>query len=145
MRAVIQRVTQARVRIESAVVGEIKEGVVILLGVCQNDTSADAKVLAEKIVKLRIFNDDSKDMTRSLLEAGGEALVVSQVTLCAAIKNGRRLSFNEAAAPPKAQKLYEEFVKQLQCQGTKVNTGKFGAVMQLELINDGPVSVIFES
>ena len=144
MRALLQRVTFARVTVGGQTVGEIGPGLLVLLGVGQGDTQKDADTLAAKIVKLRIFSDDAGKMNLSVREAGNAALVVSQFTLYADLSRGNRPSFTGAAPPAEAEALYLYFAEQLRAQGLKVQTGKFGADMQVSLLNDGPVTVWLE-
>ncbi|MFZ7091614.1 D-aminoacyl-tRNA deacylase [Primorskyibacter sp. 2E233] len=141
MRALIQRVTQARVEIEGATVGEIGPGVLILICAMQGDTEAQADKLAAKITKLRIFKDDEGRMNRSVADIGGAALVVSQFTLAADTSRGNRPGFSSAAAPELGESLYEYFAAQMQAQGIPVATGRFGADMAVSLTNDGPVTI----
>jgi len=145
MRAVVQRVTQARVRIGGEMVGEVGTGLLVFLGVTHADTPADAKWLAEKIAGLRIFADADGKMNRDVTEAGGGILVVSQFTLYGDCKKGRRPSFIDAAGPDTAIPLYEAFVNGLRALGIPTATGRFGAMMQVELVNDGPVTLIVET
>ncbi len=145
MRAVVQRVKQSSVRTENEIVGQIGSGLLVLLGVARGDTAKDADYLANKIIHLRIFEDEDRKMNRSLLETGGELLAVSQFTLLADCRKGRRPSFIEAAEPEKATDLYEKFVDIVRAKGVKVQTGRFRAMMEVELINDGPVTIIIES
>lgn len=146
MRCVLQRVNSASVTVEGTVVGEIAGGLLILLGVAQGDTAADGEWLAQKIAALRIFEDDAGKMNRSLVDIGGGALVVSQFTLMASTRKGTRPSFNDAAPPAAAIPLYEGFVQQLSTVlGRPVATGKFGAMMSVALVNDGPVTIILDS
>jgi D-tyrosyl-tRNA(Tyr) deacylase len=145
MRAVVQRVAQARVVIDRAVVGEIRQGLLVLLGVTASDTPEQAQWLADKLVGLRIFNDDDGKMNRSLAEIGGAMLIVSQFTLYGDCRKGRRPSFMDAAPPEVAIPLYETFITAMRAQGIPVQTGRFGAMMQVELINDGPVTLIVDS
>ena len=145
MRAIIQRVTRARVTVASRVAGEIQSGVLILLGVGRADTSESAEYLAEKIANLRIFADDAGKMNRSLVEIGGSALVVSQFTLYGDTRGGRRPSYIQAASPEEANRLYEEFVRCLRSFGVPVETGVFQAHMEVELVNDGPVTILLDS
>ncbi len=142
MRALIQRVSQASVTVNDIVVSKIGVGVLVLLGVEATDTEEDIKWLSNKIVNLRIFNDSEGVMNLSLKEVSGEALVVSQFTLHAAIKKGNRPSYIKAARPEFAEPMYEQFVKQITDDaGALVQTGKFGAMMDVQLINDGPVTL----
>jgi len=145
MRAVVQRVSRARVTTEGSVTGEIAAGLVILLGVGRADTPAVAVSMAEKIVNLRIFEDDQGKMNRSLLDVKGSALVVSQFTLYGDVRGQRRPSFVAAAPPEEAKKLYEEFSEALRRFGVTVATGVFQARMSVELINEGPVTILLDS
>jgi D-aminoacyl-tRNA deacylase len=145
MRVVVQRVTSARVRVNQEVAGEIDRGVLILLGVTHSDTKDDARWLAEKVVGLRIFNDAQGKMNLDLAAIDGGALVVSQFTLYGDCRKGRRPSFVEAAPPEVAIPLYEAFVNGLRALGIPTATGRFGAMMQVELVNDGPVTLILDS
>ena len=145
MRALLQRVTFARVTVQGETVGEIGPGLLVLLGVGHGDTQKDADTLAVKIAKLRIFNDDAGKMNLGVREAGNATLVVSQFTLYADTSRGNRPSFTGAAPPAEAEALYLYFAEQLRAQGLEVQTGKFGADMQVSLINDGPVTVWLES
>jgi D-aminoacyl-tRNA deacylase len=145
MRAVIQRVSQAAVQVEGRIVGQIGPGLLILLGVGAGDGPDEVALLADKIVQLRIFADDEGRFNRSLLEVGGAALVVSQFTLYANMRKGRRPSFIEAAAPELAAPLVEAFAEELRARGLEVATGVFGANMQVALVNDGPVTIMLES
>ncbi|HWQ03376.1 MAG TPA: D-aminoacyl-tRNA deacylase [Candidatus Nitrosotenuis sp.] len=145
MRAVVQRVSKARVVVDGAVTGEIGAGMVILLGVGKNDTPEAAAYLAEKVSTLRIFADDAGKMNRSLLDTGGAALVVSQFTLYGDARGQRRPSFIHAAPPDLGKQLYEEFVKALRALGVRVETGVFQAFMSVELVNDGPVTILLDS
>ena len=145
MRAVVQRVSQARVDVEARTVGSIGRGLVVLLGVARDDTSVDADYLAEKIANLRIFNDEQGKMNRALVETAGEMLVVSQFTLYGDVRRGRRPSYTDAAEPDRACVLYEYFVERARGYGIKVETGVFQAMMQVSLINDGPVTILLDS
>ena len=145
MRAVIQRVKQSSVKTNNEIVGRIGRGLLVLLGVAKGDSVADADYLANKIINLRIFEDEDGKMNRSLLETGGELLAVSQFTLLADCRKGRRPSFIAAAEPEKAIELYEKFVDRVRQKGVGVQTGRFRAMMEVALINDGPVTVIIES
>ena len=144
MKAVLQRVTRACVRVEGRTVGEIGPGLLVLLGVFRTDTPASAVRLAERTARLRIFNDAEGRMNRSLLDAGGGALVVSQFTLAGSTRRGLRPSFEAVAAPELAEALYEEYVRVLARQGPRVATGRFRAMMEVELVGDGPVTLILE-
>ncbi|ETA51062.1 D-aminoacyl-tRNA deacylase [Ponticoccus alexandrii] len=141
MRALIQRVTQARVEVEGAVIGEIGPGLLILICAMQGDTEAEADRLASKIAKLRVFRDEEGRMNRSVLDVGGAALVVSQFTLAGDTSRGNRPGFSTAAPPAEGERLYEYFAAQVQAQGLAVATGRFGADMAVSLVNDGPVTI----
>jgi D-tyrosyl-tRNA(Tyr) deacylase len=145
MRAVVQRVSRARVTVEGLVTGEIGAGLMILLGVGREDSAAVAGSLAEKVANLRIFEDEQRKMNRSLLEVKGAALVVSQFTLYGDARGQRRPSFISAAAPEQAAALYEEFNKALRGLGISVATGIFQAMMSVELVNEGPVTILLDS
>lgn len=145
MRAVVQRVRRARVTVEGVVSGEIDSGVVVLLGVGKDDLPAAAAYLAEKTAQLRIFNDAQGKMNISLLESGGAALVVSQFTLYGDVRRGRRPAFDRAAPPAEASGLYEEYVRCLRSLGVRVETGVFQKHMEVELLNDGPVTLLLDS
>lgn len=145
MRALLQRVTGASVQVENQVVGRIGPGLVILLGIAPHDTEEDAAYLAEKVVHLRIFADDVGRFDRSLLGIRGQALVVSQFTLLADTRKGRRPSFFQAASPERAEPLVERFVQLLQGKGLEVASGRFGARMLVTILNDGPVTVMLDS
>lgn len=145
MRAVVQRVQRAAVVIEGETVAWVKHGLLVLLGVTTTDTAADAEWLAEKTAHLRIFNDEAGKMNRSVAEVGGSLLVVSQFTLYGDCRKGRRPSFIAAAPPDIAIPLYEAFVNALRSLGLPVGTGRFGAMMQVELVNDGPVTLILDT
>jgi D-aminoacyl-tRNA deacylase len=145
MRAVVQRVTYAKVEVEGTVRGEIGPGVLVLLGVSHTDTEENADFLAGKVVHLRIFNDDAGKMNRSLLETGGAMLAVSQFTLYGDCRKGRRPSFDDAAPADEAKHLYEHFVEASRRLGVRVETGIFQADMAVTLLNDGPVTLIVES
>jgi D-tyrosyl-tRNA(Tyr) deacylase len=144
MRAVCQRVTRASVRVSGATVGEIGPGMCVLLGVARNDGEAQAGRLAGKIARLRIFGDEEERFARSLLDTGGAALVVSQFTLLADTSKGNRPSFAEAAPPDMAEPLYERFCDELRALGVPVEQGVFGARMEVELVNDGPVTIVLD-
>jgi len=145
VRAVVQRVSRASVSIEGRVAGKIGAGLLILLGVSRTDNSEAAAYLAEKIAHLRIFSDSAGKMNLSLLEIGGAALVVSQFTLYGDTRGGRRPSYIEAARPEEASRLYEEFVRSIRALGVPVETGVFQAHMEVELVNDGPVTILLDS
>ncbi len=145
MKVVLQRSKAASVSVDGETVGEITSGLVLLVGVTHEDTEEDCRYLADKIVHLRIFEDDNMKMNHSLLDVGGEILSVSQFTLYGDCRKGRRPNFMAAAKPDEAARLYEVFNAMLREKGIKVETGKFGAMMDVELINDGPVTLILES
>jgi D-tyrosyl-tRNA(Tyr) deacylase len=145
MRAVVQRVRRAAVAIDGEIVGAIERGLLILLGVTTTDTVLDADRLADKTANLRIFNDESGKMNLSVADVGGSLLVVSQFTLYGDCRKGRRPSFVAAAPPDLAVPLYEAFVNALRSVGLPVQTGRFGAMMQVELVNDGPLTLILDT
>ncbi len=145
MRACVQRVTQASVTIAGEVVGRIEQGLLVLLGVAGGDVATDANYLAEKIVGLRIFEDDAGKMNRSLLDVGGAMLVVSQFTLLGDCRSGRRPGFSDAATPETAVALYESFVAEVRKLGVPVETGRFRENMAVALVNDGPVTLLLDS
>ncbi len=145
MRAVVQRVSRARVEVEGRTTGEIGPGMVVLLGVAKTDAEADAAQLAEKIAGLRLFNDDNGKMNRSVEEVGGALLVVSQFTLHGDCRKGRRPSFDRAAPAAQAQALYEKFLHVLRHRGLQVETGVFQAMMEVELVNAGPVTLLVDT
>jgi D-tyrosyl-tRNA(Tyr) deacylase len=145
MRAVLQRVTRASVRVEGETVGEIASGLLVLLGIARDDTEQDARYLLEKIVSLRIFEDAEGRMNLSVAETGGALLVVSQFTLYGDVRRGRRPSWSEAAAPEVAEPLYEFFVSEARKMPVRVETGGFRRMMKVELVNDGPVTILLDS
>jgi D-tyrosyl-tRNA(Tyr) deacylase len=145
MRAVLQRARWGRVRVGGEIVGEIGPGLVVLVGVRKGDTPEDAAYLAKKTVNLRIFADDTGKMNRSIKETGGEVLAVSQFTLYAETRKGNRPSFVQAAEPDLGKRLYEHYVELLLNEGVHVETGVFGAMMEVELLNDGPVTILLDS
>lgn len=145
MRMVIQRVTEASVTVEGSVVGSIGKGIAVLLGVAKGDTEQDADFLANKLVNLRIFEDDAGKMNLSVQEIGGEILVVSQFTLLGDCRKGRRPGFSDAAPPDEADRLYQYFVEQVRRLGVHVATGQFQAMMLVKIYNDGPVTFVIES
>ena len=145
MKAVIQRVKSASVSVDDKIIGEIATGFLILLGVEQSDAQDDLNYLVKKTIGLRIFKDDNKNMNLSIKDVGGETLVVSQFTLCADTSRGRRPSFIKAANPEEADSMYQQFCKQLTMNNLSVQTGKFGAMMDVSLVNDGPVTIILDS
>ena len=145
MKAVIQRVFSASVSVDGIEVGSINRGLLILLGVAQKDTSTDLEYLIKKTVGLRIFKDEHANMNLSIEDVGGEALVVSQFTLCADINQGRRPSFLNAAPPEMADNMYQQYCKKLRKENISVQTGQFGALMEVKLVNDGPVTIVLDS
>lgn len=145
MRIVIQRVTQAKVEVEGKTVGEIGPGALVLFGATHGDTVENSLYLASKLIHLRIFHDEQQKMNRSLLDCKGEVLIVSQFTLYADCSEGRRPSFTPAASPVLAEELYKHFVGEVRKTGLRVETGIFGAYMQVSLLNDGPVTLIVDS
>jgi D-aminoacyl-tRNA deacylase len=145
MRAVVQRVSRASVTVEGQVVGKIARGLLVLLGVSNKDSATDALYCVDKTINLRIFEDEDGKMNLSLLDIAGEMLVVSQFTLYGDTRRGRRPSFIDAAAPDEANRLYEYFVAQASRQVAKVETGRFQAIMDVELVNDGPVTIMIDS
>jgi D-aminoacyl-tRNA deacylase len=144
MRAVCQRVTEARVTVDGAVAGEITAGLVVLLGIERDDGPNDARQLARKVAQLRIFEDDAGKFARSLVDTGGAALVVSQFTLVADTRKGNRPSFSNAAPPEQAEPLYEELCSALAAEGVPVERGVFGARMAVALVNSGPVTIVLD-
>jgi D-aminoacyl-tRNA deacylase len=144
MRALLQRVTEARVTVDGSVTGEIGAGLLVLLGVSKLDTETDAEFVAQKVLNLRIFEDEQGKMNRSLLDTGGAMLVVSQFTLCGDCRKGRRPSFDDAAPAEQARALYEHFIAIARCS-VRVETGIFQAHMSVSLVNDGPVTLIVET
>ena len=145
MRAVVQRVSAARVEVDDRVVGKIESGLVVLVAVGADDSVSDADYLADKIINLRIFSDADGKMNLSLIDTGGAMLIVSQLTLYGDVRRGRRPSYTEAAEPEKAKLLYTYFVDRLKRAGVKVETGVFQAHMQVNLTNDGPVTIMVDS
>ena len=145
MRAVVQRVAEASVEVEGQTTGEIGAGLLVLLGVARDDGTKDADYLVEKIIHLRIFNDQEVRMNRSLVDTGGAMLVVSQFTLYGDVRRGRRPSYTDAADPEKANSLYEYFVGRARSLGLSVETGVFQAMMRVSLVNDGPVTILLDS
>lgn len=146
VRAVVQRVTSARVRVGERVTGEIGRGLLVLVGVGREDTDADVRYVAAKLTDIRIFEGDSgKPMDRSVADVGGSLLVVSQFTLYGDVRKGRRPSFDAAAPPETARRLYEELVRELRATRLPVATGEFQAMMRVELVNDGPVTILIDS
>uniref|UniRef100_A0A7V4KBX1 D-aminoacyl-tRNA deacylase n=1 Tax=Fervidobacterium pennivorans TaxID=93466 RepID=A0A7V4KBX1_FERPE len=145
MRAVVQRVTKASVTVDNEVIGKISNGIVILLGVGKDDTEEDAKYLAEKIVNLRIFDDENGKMNLSLLDVKGQALIISQFTLYGDCRKGRRPSYSDSAPPDLAKALYEKFIELVKNYGVHAETGIFAAHMLVEIHNDGPVTLLLDS
>ena len=145
MRAVVQRVSRAEVRIDGHIVGKIAQGFVVLLGVAEGDTDADAAFLVDRIIGMRIFADPAGKMNLSIAQVDGALLVVSQFTLIADTNSGRRPSFTKAAAPDEARRFYEHFLSLARIRGVKVESGEFGATMEVDLVNDGPVTIILDS
>ncbi len=145
MRIVLQRVLQAKVTVNQEIIGKIDKGILILLGISKTDTEKDVKFMLEKVLNLRIFDDEQGKMNLSLLDISGELLVVSQFTLYGDARKGRRPSYIDAASPEIANKLYENFVHEAQKHVKRVETGKFQAMMNVELINDGPVTILLDS
>ena len=145
MRTVVQRVSRAQVSVKGEITGQIGLGLLVLLGVGRDDTEADASYLAQKIAGLRIFEDDGGKMNRSLLEIGGAVLAVSQFTLYADVRRGNRPSFDAAAPAEKARQLYGYFVDQIRAAGIVCETGRFQEMMKVELINEGPVTILLDS
>lgn len=145
MRAVVQRVSRARVTVNGEVTGEIGAGLLVLLGVAQRDTEADADYLVGKIAGLRVFEDEDGKMNRAVGEIGGAVLAVSQFTLYGDVRRGKRPSFDAAARPEQARSLYEYFVGKIRAQGLRCETGRFQAMMDVELVNDGPVTILLDS
>lgn len=145
MRAVVQRVSQAQVSVDGAIVGDIGHGLLVLLGVASTDTNSDADYLAEKIAGLRIFNDENGKMNLAAADVSGAVLVVSQFTLYGDVRRGKRPSFDAAAPPEQARQLYEYFVDRIRAAGLRCETGTFQEHMQVELVNDGPVTILLDS
>jgi D-tyrosyl-tRNA(Tyr) deacylase len=145
MRAIVQRVSRAQVSVNGEITGKIGLGLLVLLGVGRDDTEADASYLAEKIAGLRIFEDDAGKMNLGLAEVGGSVLAVSQFTLYGDVRRGKRPSFDAAASPEKARQLYEFFVEQIRATGLRCETGRFQEMMKVELVNEGPVTMLLDS
>lgn len=145
MRAILQRVSRAKVTVDGEITGEIGKGILVLLGISQTDSEKEALYLLDKTLNLRIFEDAEDKMNLSLIDVKGELLVVSQFTLYGDVRKGRRPSFIEAATPQKANELYEFFVEEARKRVGKVETGKFQAMMDVELVNDGPVTILIDS
>ena len=145
MRAVVQRVSRAQVTVNGEITGQIGLGLLVLLGVGRNDAEADATYLAGKICGLRVFEDDQGKMNRSVQDAGGSVLAVSQFTLYGDVRRGKRPSFDAASAPGKARQLYEFFVERIRAAGLRCETGRFHEMMKVELANEGPVTILLDS
>lgn len=145
MRAVLQRVTRASVKVGDEITGEIGKGLLVLLGVAQEDTTADADYLVEKVVGLRIFEDEAGKMNLSVGEIGGALLAVSQFTLLGDVRRGKRPSFDAAARPERARELYDAFVEHVRALGLRCETGRFQQMMEVELVNSGPVTILLDS
>jgi D-aminoacyl-tRNA deacylase len=145
MRAVVQRVSRAKVTVAGEITGEIGLGLLVLLGVRKEDSESSADYLAEKIVGLRIFEDDAGKMNRSVVDVGSAVLVVSQFTLYGDARKGKRPSFDDAAPPQRARELYEYFVQRIQAAGLRCETGRFQEMMAVELVNEGPVTILLDS
>lgn len=145
MRAVVQRVSSSKVEVDGVIIGEINKGINVLIGISKEDTEEDLKYIKEKIVNLRIFEDENSKMNLSLLDIGGEILVISQFTLYGDCRKGRRPNFMNAEGGEKAEKMYNAFIELLRETSLKVETGKFGADMKVDIQNDGPVTLLLES
>ncbi|HWH70774.1 MAG TPA: D-aminoacyl-tRNA deacylase [Candidatus Sulfotelmatobacter sp.] len=145
MRAVVQRVSRGKVTVEGEVTGQIERGYVVLLGVAREDTPEAADYMAEKVAGLRVFEDEQGKMNRSILEAGGAVLAISQFTLYGDVRRGRRPGFDRAGRPELAEPLYERFCEKLRGYGLRVETGRFQTHMEVELVNDGPVTILIDS
>jgi D-tyrosyl-tRNA(Tyr) deacylase len=145
MRAVVQRVSRAKVTINGGITGEIRLGLLVLLAVGQEDTEADVSYMAEKIAGLRIFEDQDGKMNRSVAEVAGSVLAVSQFTLYGDVRRGKRPSFDAAAPPESARRFYELFVERIRAAGLRCETGRFQEMMQVELVNEGPVTILLDS
>lgn len=145
MRAVVQRVKNASVRIDGEICGQINQGLLVFLGVSKEDTESDITYISDKITGLRIFEDENEKMNNSIMDINGEILVISQFTLYGDCRKGRRPSFDGAMRPPEAEEMYEKFVEYIKKSGLKTETGRFGADMKVELLNDGPVTIILDS
>ena len=145
MRAVVQRVSRAKVTVDGSIAGEIGEGLLVLVGVSHNDTKASADYLVDKLLGLRIFQDDAGKMNRSVVDVGGAVLAVSQFTLFGDVRRGRRPSFDDATRPEHAKELYDYFVERVRAAGIRCETGVFQAMMDVELVNSGPVTILIDS
>jgi|SRR5579872_243688 D-tyrosyl-tRNA(Tyr) deacylase len=145
MRAVVQRVSRAKVTVNGEITGEIGVGLLVLLGVGHPDTETDVQYMADKIAGLRVFEDDAGKMNRSLSDAGGSVLAVSQFTLYGDVRRGKRPSFDDAAPPDQARRLYDLFVERVRAAGLRCETGRFQEMMEVELVNEGPVTILLDS
>ena len=145
MRAVVQRVSRARVSVNAEVTGEIGPGLLVLLGVAEEDGDKDLNYMVDKICGLRVFEDSDGKMNRSVSEAGGAVLAVSQFTLYGDVRRGKRPSFDSAARPERAREMYEQFVARVRAAGLRCETGRFQEMMEVELVNDGPVTILLDS
>ena len=145
MRIVVQRVKNASVRIDGEICGQINQGLLVFLGVSKEDTESDITYISDKITGLRIFEDENEKMNNSIMDINGEILVISQFTLYGDCRKGRRPSFDSAMRPSEAEEMYEKFVEYIKKSGLKTETGRFGADMKVELLNDGPVTIILDS
>ena len=145
MRIVLQRASRATVAVDGEVIGRIGRGLVALVGIAAGDTEAELDLMADKMLNLRIFEDEQHHMNRSLLDVGGEVLAISQFTLLANCRKGRRPSFTGAAPPEEASALFDRFVERLRASGSRVETGRFGAMMEVDLVNAGPVTIVLDS
>jgi len=145
MRAVIQRVKNAKVTVDNKIIGQIEHGIMLLLSVDENDNEKDLEYMSDKVINLRIFEDSDRKMNRSLVDVNGSILVVSQFTLHGDARKGRRPSFITAARPEKAIPIYENFIQNLKDQGIETQTGEFGADMEVQICNDGPVTILLDS
>lgn len=145
MRAVVQRVKNASVRIDGEICGQINQGLLVFLGVSKEDAESDITYISDKITGLRIFEDENEKMNNSIMDINGEILVISQFTLYGDCRKGRRPSFDSAMRPSEAEEMYEKFVEYIKKSGLKTETGRFGADMKVELLNDGPVTIILDS
>ena len=145
MRAVVQRVSRASVKIDGELTGQIAEGLLVLVGVAHDDSESDVAYLAEKVAGLRIFEDDAGKMNRSVVDVDGAVLAVSQFTLFGDVRKGKRPSFDEAARPEQARQLHDDFVEGVRAQGLRCETGRFQEMMEVELVNQGPVTILLDS
>ena len=145
MRAVVQRVSRAKVTVDASITGEIELGLLVLLGVGRDDDESDLNYIAEKVAGLRVFEDAEGKMNRSVRDVGGSVLAVSQFTLYGDVRRGKRPSFDEAAPPQQARELYEAFVRRIRAAGLRCETGRFQEMMRVELVNEGPVAILLDS